>query len=114
MTHKIIAMQQTTSVSQLLDWHNQYEMYKKDIRFLMDKEDVHAMRRFYSDNGGRIKTAIEQLNVLMKKYYQFDGENPKTEVVDGKHKTLLLEGMKEEDYVNERNEILFAVVPVQI
>lgn len=112
MTNKIIKLQETATIADLIKWNSQWDAYQQDIKFLTNKEDVRRMRQWYSDNGQRVKSAIEKLNELTKKYYVFDGNNPKLELKDGKNISVLKEGMTEQDFMKERNEILFTEVPV--
>lgn len=114
MTNKIIPLQQTATIAELLKWNSQWETHKQDIKFLTNKEDVGRMRQFYNNNGIRIKSAIEKLNDLAKKYCEFDGEIPRTEIKDGKWVSIFKQDMTEGDYMKERNEILAQEVPVVI
>ena len=64
------------------------------------------IKEFNNKNLGRIKSISEEQNRIVKKYFEFDGDVPKTQRVNEKLQSVLKEGMTMEMFMEEKDRVL--------
>lgn len=62
--------------------------------------------KFYIDNGVRINSLMEKIANLRKEYCEMDGDNIKTNMIEGKAVPVFLEGKTQEAFDQASKDLL--------
>lgn len=85
---------------QMYSYHLELQGLRGTVHELLNRKKI---QQFYTDNGLRINSLMSVLDTLRLKYYQV---NEKGETLFVDNKPVFKEGMKEEDFLTEHNDIM--------